>query len=96
VSELIELLAASRKYVEEACCLGIDERRLLERIDAALAQPAVDLRLLQNIAKAASALCDEAEEVECENGLGLWAQHGQWEPLHEALETISAAPEPTP
>jgi hypothetical protein len=37
--ELIELLAASRKYVEEACCLGIDERRLLEQIDAALAQP---------------------------------------------------------
>lgn len=36
-NELRELLAASRKYVEEACCLGVEETDLLARIDAALA-----------------------------------------------------------
>lgn len=34
MSEL-ELLREARKYVAEACCLGIDESTLLANIDAA-------------------------------------------------------------
>jgi hypothetical protein len=50
-----------------------------------------DMAKLQAVAKAASQLCDDAEEYECD-GLGLFAQHGAWEPLHEALEALNDPP----
>ncbi len=40
---------------------------------------------LEPIRIAAQELVDNAEEYECD-GLGLWAQHGWWEPLHDALD----------
>ena len=40
---------------------------------------------LEPIFIAARNLVDNAEEYECD-GLGLWAQHGWWEPLHDALD----------
>lgn len=40
---------------------------------------------LEPIYKAAKELTDNAEEWECE-GLGMWAQHGWWEQLHDALD----------
>lgn len=43
---------------------------------------------LEPIFIAARNLTDNAEEWECD-GLGLWAQHGWWEPLHDALDTDS-------
>lgn len=45
---------------------------------------------LEAIRTAASALICEAEECECA-GLGLFAQHGWWEPLHEAIERADEA-----
>lgn len=43
------------------------------------------LAYVEPIYRAARELVDNAEEYECE-GLGLWAQHGWWEPLHDALD----------
>ena len=43
---------------------------------------------LEPIFIAARNLTDNAEEWECD-GLGLWAQHGWWEPLHDALDLDS-------
>lgn len=43
---------------------------------------------LERIYKAAKELTDNAEEWDCD-GLGLFAQHGWWEPLHEALEALN-------
>ena len=43
---------------------------------------------LEPIFIAARNLTDNAEEWECD-GLGLWAQHGWWEPLHDALDPDS-------
>lgn len=40
---------------------------------------------LEPIVIAARNLVDNADEYECD-GLGLWAQHGWWEPLHDALD----------
>ena len=40
---------------------------------------------LEPILIAARNLVDNAEEYECD-GLGLFAQHGWWEPLHDALD----------
>ena len=40
---------------------------------------------LEPIFIAARNLIDNAEEWECD-GLGLFAQHGWWEPLHDALD----------
>lgn len=42
---------------------------------------------LEAVEKAARELRDNAEEYDCE-GLGLFAQHGWWEPLHDALDAI--------
>ena len=47
---------------------------------------------LEPIRIAAQELVDNAEEYECD-GLGLWAQHGWWEPLHDALDPDCAAME---
>ena len=43
------------------------------------------LAYVEPIVVAARNLVDNAEEYECD-GLGLWAQHGWWEPLHDALD----------
>ncbi len=43
------------------------------------------LAYLEPIFIAARDLVDNAEEYECD-GLGLFAQHGWWEPLHDALD----------
>ena len=45
---------------------------------------------LEPIFIAARNLVDNAEEYECD-GLGLWAQHGWWEPLHDALDPDGSA-----
>ena len=45
---------------------------------------------LEPIFIAARNLVDNAEEYECD-GLGLWAQHGWWEPLHGALDPDGSA-----
>ena len=45
---------------------------------------------LEPIRIAARNLVDNAEEYECD-GLGLWAQHGWWEPLHDALDPDGSA-----
>lgn len=50
-----------------------------------------DLTRLEAVARAASQLSYAAEEWECD-GLGLFAQHGHWEPLHDALESLSLQP----
>jgi hypothetical protein len=47
----------------------------------------VQVNKLDAVRRAAKSLCDDAEEYECD-GLGLFAQHGAWEPLHDALEQI--------
>lgn len=51
------------------------------------------LQLLRAVRVAAQALCDDAEEYDCD-GLGLFAQHGAWEPLHDALEALHEAQAP--
>lgn len=43
---------------------------------------------LRKVAQAFKELHDNAEEMECENGLGLWAQHGWWEAVDEAMEDL--------
>ena len=45
---------------------------------------------LDPILIAARNLVDNAEEYECD-GLGLFAQHGWWEPLHDALDPDGSA-----
>lgn len=55
----------------------------LEERDAEIAR-------LRKIESAARTLVDNAEEYECD-GLGLWAQHGWWEPLHDALDHNGSA-----
>ena len=45
---------------------------------------------LEPIFIAARNLVDNAEEYECD-GLGLFAQHGWWEPLHDALDPDGSA-----
>lgn len=45
---------------------------------------------LEPILIAARNLVDNAEEYECD-GLGLFAQHGWWEPLHDALDPDGSA-----
>jgi hypothetical protein len=50
-----------------------------------------DLARLEAVALAAKQLCADAEEWECD-GLGLFAQHGSWEPLHDAIEALSLQP----
>ena len=45
---------------------------------------------LEAIRTAASELICEAEEWECD-GLGLFAQHGYWDALHEAMERADEA-----
>lgn len=45
---------------------------------------------LEPIFIAARNLVDNAEEWECD-GLGLFAQHGWWEPLHDALDPDGSA-----
>ncbi|MBK9704812.1 MAG: hypothetical protein IPO75_15970 [Betaproteobacteria bacterium] len=45
---------------------------------------------LEPIFIAARNLVDNAEEYECD-GLGLFAQHGWWEPLHDALDLDGSA-----
>ena len=45
---------------------------------------------LEAIRTAASVLICEAEEWECD-GLGLFAQHGYWDALHEAMERADEA-----
>jgi hypothetical protein len=47
----------------------------------------VQVNKLDAVRRAAQSLCDDAEEYDCD-GLGLFAQHGAWEPLHDALEQI--------
>jgi hypothetical protein len=59
-----------------------DDLGEVEKIRDALA---AKVNKLDAIRSAAQALCDAAEEWECD-GLGLFAQHGAWEPLHDALE----------
>ena len=51
---------------------------------------AARIAYLDPIFIAASNLVDNAEEYECD-GLGLWAQHGWWEPLHDALDPDGSA-----
>ena len=48
------------------------------------------LAYLEPIFIAARDLVDNAEEYECD-GLGLFAQHGWWEPLHDALDPDGSA-----
>ncbi len=48
------------------------------------------LAYVEPIVTAARNLVDNAEEWECD-GLGLWAQHGWWEPLHDALDPDGSA-----
>ncbi|MBK7082341.1 MAG: hypothetical protein IPH55_16990 [Betaproteobacteria bacterium] len=48
------------------------------------------LAYLEPIFIAARNLVDNAEEYECD-GLGLFAQHGWWEPLHDALDPDGSA-----
>ena len=48
------------------------------------------LAYLEPIFIAARDLVDNAEEYECD-GLGLFAQHGWWEPLHDALDLDGSA-----
>lgn len=45
------------------------------------------ITLLRAVVVAAKELRDNAEEYDCD-GLGLFAQHGWWEPLHDALEEL--------
>ncbi len=48
------------------------------------------LAYVEPIVTAARNLVDNAEEYECD-GLGLFAQHGWWEPLHDALDPDGSA-----
>ena len=48
------------------------------------------LAYVEPIVTAARNLVDNAEEWECD-GLGLFAQHGWWEPLHDALDPDGSA-----
>lgn len=48
------------------------------------------LAYVEPIVTAARNLVDNAEERECD-GLGLWAQHGWWEPLYDALDPDGSA-----
>ncbi len=53
-----------------------------------------DMARLQAVAKAAAMLRDDAEEWQCD-GLGLFAPHGSWEPLHQALEAMHSIEPPS-
>ena len=46
-----------------------------------------ELQALRKVAQAFKELHDNAEEWECD-GLGLWAQHGWWEAVDEAMEAL--------
>lgn len=48
-----------------------------------------DAEKLRAVAKAAAQLCDNVEEYDCD-GIGLFAEHGWWEPLYDALEALNA------
>ena len=60
-----------------------------EAADALEAKDA-EIERLRVVVQAATQLCDNVEEWECD-GLGLFAQHGWWEPLHDALEAMDEA-----
>ena len=64
--------------------------RRAERAEKDLAAARSRISYLEPIFIAARELVDNAEEYECE-GLGLWAQHGWWEPLHDALDPDGSA-----
>ena len=60
---------------------------------ARLASAQETIRRMQAVVDAAKLLTDNAEEYDCD-GLGLFAQHGWWEPLHDALAILAeTAPE---
>lgn len=46
-----------------------------------------EVQALRKVVTAVKALHDNAEEWECD-GLGLWAQHGFWEDVFDALEEL--------
>jgi hypothetical protein len=48
-----------------------------------------ELQALRKVAQAYQTLRAEAEEWECD-GLGLWAQHGWWEEIDEAMDAMEA------
>lgn len=47
-----------------------------------------ELQALRKVAQAFKEMHDNAEEWECD-GLGLWAQHGFWEAVDEAMEALA-------
>ena len=47
-----------------------------------------ELQALHKVAQAFKELRDNAEEWECD-GLGLWAQHGYWDAVDEAMEALA-------
>src|SRR5574343_1785452 len=63
-------------------------REILERERADKAE--ADNERLRKIEDAARELVANVEEYDCD-GLGLFAQHGWWEPLHEAMERADEA-----
>ena len=54
-----------------------------------------ELQVLRKVVQSYETLRAEAEEWECD-GLGLWAQHGWWEAVDEAIEALYVRQEPTP
>jgi hypothetical protein len=57
---------------------------------AELENERAEVEALRKLAVAARLLVGDAEEWDCD-GLGLFAQHGSWEPLSEALEELDDA-----
>jgi FtsZ-binding cell division protein ZapB len=76
-----------------------DELGEVERVRDVLARTVnaqeAELQALRKLAQAYETLRAEAEEWECD-GLGLWAQHGWWEPVDDAMEGLDVRQEPTP
>lgn len=48
-----------------------------------------EVSVLRKVVTAVKALHDNAEEWECD-GLGLWAQHGFWEDVFDAIEELES------